>query len=134
MTRLRTALGTFAGIVDDLAAGDGVIITRAGFQTREPRAPGEDLGQVVGVISKPGKSPRQAIVSWPAAPGAQSYAIEVIFSGDPAGPVTALASGTRRTRIITAKAPAAQVLVHVAALAGDGTQAAWSDWILATTR
>jgi hypothetical protein len=134
MCRLKGALGTFAAAIGGLAGGDASVITRAGLLTRDPRGAGEALGQVSGLTSKPGKQLREAIVSWPAAPGAKSYALEINVSGDPTGPTTALRSGTRRRRVIVAPAAGGQVLVRVAGLAGDGTPSEWSDWILATAR
>ena len=50
------------------------------------------------------------------------------------GPWTLLPTGSSRRRVVTGPAPGSQVLVQVAAVAGDATQSAWSDPILATTR
>jgi hypothetical protein len=75
----------------------------------------------------------EAIVSWPAAPGATGYAIEVNFTPQAPNAVwTALTSGTGRRRVVKAPAPQAQLLVRVASLGSGGTQAEWSDPAMAT--
>ena len=85
------------------------------------------------LLGKPGKHPMEAIVSWPKAPGATGYAIEVNFTPQSAAATwTALNSGSGRRRVITGSAAGAHFMVRVAALASDGMQSAWSAPILAT--
>jgi hypothetical protein len=89
---------------------------------------------VAVVHSKPWKHPMEAQLTWPRAPGATGYAIEVNYTPqNPTGPWTALISGTGRRRIVKATAPGAQLLARVAALGSDGAQSDWSDPILVTT-
>jgi hypothetical protein len=112
-----------------------VVITEAGCLARGPKAGATALGAVTAVRCKPGKRPAEAILSWPAGPGATAYAIEVSFTPDsPTGPWTALRSGAGRRRVVRAPAPGAQLLARVASLGSDGTQSEWSDVILATVR
>jgi hypothetical protein len=93
------------------------------------------LEAVSKVLSKLGKLPTQAVVSWPAASGATSYAVEVNWTPqNPTGTWTAIGSGTGRRWTITAATPGAQFLVRVASLGPHGEQAAWSTAILATAR
>jgi hypothetical protein len=131
---LRT-LRLYEAFAEDMAAGDGAKIASAGLPVRHAKTPPAALAPVTSVRSRPGKLPGEAIVSWPPAPGATTYAIEVGL--DPTsrqGPWTPLPAGTRRRRVIKGPGPGSQLLAHVGAVAGDGTQAAWSDPILVTTR
>ena len=133
--KLKSALGTYASAVEGLAQGDAVVIARAGLLSREPGGHAEALDRVAGVTTRPGKNACRSDRELAGGRrGAQSYAIEVNVSGDPAAAGTALKSGTRRRRVIKAPVAGGQLLVRVASLAGDGTQAEWSDWILATAR
>jgi hypothetical protein len=131
--QVKTALSTYEVAIDGLANGSASVITKAGLPAKGPKPAPTALGPVTEVFSKPGKSPTEAILSWPAGPGATSYAIQVSFTPqNPAGPFTALASGTARRRVVKAPTPGAQFLVQVASLASDGAQSAWSAPILAT--
>ncbi len=136
MLAVRVALGTYETAVAAIAKGDAAIINKAGLLARDQKPqPAAALGPVTTVRTKLGKLPGEAIVSWPAAPGATGYAIEInITPATPAGPWTAMIPGTGRRRVVKAPAPGAQVLVRVASLGSGGTQAPWSDAILATAR
>jgi hypothetical protein len=132
---VKVALGTYEAAVAAIAGGDAGVITKAGLLARAQKTPPAALGPVTVVHTKPGKLAGEAIISWPAAPGATGYGIEVNFAPQtPAGPWTTLTPGTGRRRIVKAPAPGAQFLVRVAALGSGGTQADWSDAILATAR
>jgi hypothetical protein len=129
----QLALRSYEASVDALANGNAKIINKAGLLSRTKTTPAE-LGPVAVVRSKPGKHPAEAVLSWPAGPGATSYAIEVNFTPqDPSAPWIALKQGSSRRRVVKAPTPASQFLAHVASIAGDGTQSEWSDAILATT-
>ena len=132
---VRSALGAYQGVVATLAAGNAAIITKAGLLTRDPKPPAAALGKVAIVHSKLGKHLMEAILSWPEAPGATGYAIQVNFTpATPTGPWTDLMHGSSRRRVVKAPTAGAQFLARVAALASDGTQSDWSDVILATAR
>lgn len=133
---VRVALGTYEAAVAAVADGDAAVINKAGLLSRSQKPqPAAALGPVITVHAKPGKTPGEAIVSWTAAPGATGYAIEVNTTpATPAGPWTALVPGTGRRRVVKGPAPGSQVLVRIAALGSGGTQAPWSDPILATAR
>jgi hypothetical protein len=47
---------------------------------------------------------------------------------------TSLGTCSRRTKVINASSPGAQLLVRVCAIASDGTRADWSDTVLVTAR
>jgi hypothetical protein len=129
------SLVNYEDAVRTLAAGDGSIINAAGLLSRVVKPPPPTLSVVENLASRKGAEASQAVLYWPAAPGATSYAVQVNFTPQtPAGPFTALGSGTRRTRLVKAPTPGAQFLAQVAAIASDGTQSAWSDAILATAR
>ncbi len=129
------SLAAYEMAVRAMAGGDGSIITGAGLQARPVTTPAAPLGVVVGVTSKKGKEATEAIVHWPATAGATSYALQVNFTPQTAGSAyAAFGSGTRRNRLVKAPAAGAQFLAQVAAIAGDGTQSAWSDAILVTAR
>jgi len=130
---VKVALRTYEAAVGALANGNAGVINRAGLLSRDQKAPPAALAKVASVRTKPGKRTMEAIVTWPAAPGATGYAIEVnVTPQTPTGPWVALTSGTGRRRTIKGPAPGAQFLVKVASLGSDGTQADWSDPILAT--
>jgi hypothetical protein len=132
---VRTTLGTYEMAVNSLANGDAAIINAAGLLSRLQKPPPAALGKVSVVHSKLGKHLGEAIVSWPAGPGATSYAIEVNFTAtpqNPAGTWTALASGTGRRRVVKAPTPGAEFQVRVASIGSDGTQSEWSDTATAT--
>ena len=130
---VRTTLGTYEMAVNSLANGDASIINAAGLLSRMQKPPPAALGKVSVVHSKPGKHSGEAIVSWPAGPGATSYAIEVNFTPQTAGGTwTALASGTGRRRVVKAPTPGAEFQVRVASIGSDGTQSEWSDTATAT--
>ena len=133
------AVGTAADLYEQaiaaLAKGDATLITKAGCEPRNEGGPHAALEMVTGVLSKLGKLPTQAVVRWPAAPGASSYAVEVNWTPqNPTGTWTAIGSGTGRRWVITAPTPGAQFLVRIAAQGAHGQQAAWSTAILATAR
>jgi uncharacterized phage infection (PIP) family protein YhgE len=132
---LQAALSSYEGVVNTLAAGNAAIINKAGLLSRDTKSPATALSPVSTVSSKLGKATMEAIVSWPEAPGATSYAIQVNFTPQTASSAwTALGSGSRRTRVVKTPTAGAQFLVQVAALSSDGTQSAWSASILATAR
>jgi hypothetical protein len=129
------ALFFYEAAVQSVAGDDGAVINQAGLLAGDPKPPPAPLEKVAVVRGRPGKHPAEAVVSWPAAGGATSYALEVSFT--PAqvdGPFTALASGTARRRVVLAPAPGAQLLARVAAVAGDGTRSEWTSPILVTAR
>lgn len=128
-------LRTYEAAVGALAQGDPAVINRAGLLTREATSTAPSpLGKVASVRSKQGKRSAEGIVTWSKGPGATSYAIEVNYTPQsPAGPWTALLSGTGRRRVVKAQSPGAQILVRIASLGSGGTQSDWSDPILVTT-
>ncbi len=129
----KDALVSYEKAVDTVADGDGSIINQAGLLARSTTTTPAALETVAGVTGKRGKQPAQAIVKWPAAAGATSYAVEVNFTpATPAGPWTPVSTSTNRSRVVTAPSAGAQLLARVAALASDGTQGPWSDAILVT--
>jgi hypothetical protein len=133
LTTASNALVSYEKAVNTVAAGDGSVINQAGLLTREVSPPPPALATVVKVKGKRGKQPTLAQVSWPAAAGATSYAVEVNFTpATPAGPWTAIATATKRSRVVTAPTAGAQFLARVASVASDGTQSAWSDAVLVT--
>jgi hypothetical protein len=130
---VRIALTTYESAVAAIAGGSATVINKAGLLARDPKSPPAALTKVSVVHTKPGKHSMEAIVSWPAAPGATGYAIEVNFTPQAANAVwTALTSGTGRRRVVKAPAPQAQFLVRVASLGSGGIQAEWSDPVMAT--
>jgi hypothetical protein len=130
---VKTALDTYQVAVVALAKGDAALINKAGLPSRDKHAPPAALEKVAAVVSKPGKNPEEAIVSWPAAAGAIAYTPEVNYTPQaPNGPWTALTPGRGRRRVVKAPQPGAQFLVRVAALGNGNKQSAWSDPILAT--
>ena len=130
---VRVALQTYETVVAGLAGGSAAIITHAGLMPRDQKAPPATLTAVAVVHAKPGKRSAEAIVSWPAAPGATGYALEVSFAPQAPNPIwTPLASGTGRRRIVKGPSAGAQFLVRVASLGSDGTQADWSPVAMAT--
>lgn len=129
---LGPAVRSYEAAVGVLADGDASIITKAGCLSRDAKTPASALEKVSVVRTKPGKHSSEAIITWPKAPGATGYAIQVNFTPQtPAGPWTALTSGTGRRRTVKGPTPGAQFLVQVASLGSGGTQAEWSDPILA---
>jgi hypothetical protein len=131
---VKVALASFETAVDTIAKGDATVINKAGLLSRVvAKAAAASLQRVSVVRTKPGKNPTEAIVTWPAAPGATGYAVEVNFTPQVAGsPWTAHGFGSGRRRVVKGAAPAAQFLVRVASVASDSTQADWSDPVLAT--
>jgi len=131
---VKLALRAYEAGVNVLANGDASLINQAGLLSRSRKIVPAILDKVLKVNTRPGKHPTEAIISWPRAPGATGYAIEVNYTpGDPTGPWTALRSGAGRRRVVKTPVPASQLLVRVAALDSHGTQTDWSDAILATT-
>jgi hypothetical protein len=130
---VRVALGTYETAVQSIAGGSAAVINQAGLAVRDQSVPAAALTAVSVVHTKPGKRATEAILSWPAAPGAKGYALEVNFTPQVAGsPWVSLTSGTGRRRIVKAPTPGAQFLVRVASLGSDGTQADWSAAVMAT--
>jgi hypothetical protein len=135
VTAASSALRTYESAVNTVADGDASVINKAGLTARDEKTPPSALGVVTDVRSKPGKLVTEAIVSWPAVPGATSYAMEVNYTpSNPSGAYTAVASGSSRRRTIKGPTPASQFLARVAAVASDGTQSDWSAPIVVTTR
>jgi hypothetical protein len=131
---VRSTSRTYESAVSGIAHGDATIINKAGLQSRLATISLVPLGKVAVVHTKPWKHPMEAQLTWPKAPGATGYAIEVNYTPqNPTGPWTALISGTGRRRIVKATAPGAQLLARVAALGSGGAQSDWSDPILVTT-
>ena len=134
-SNLGDSLRSYEAAVNVLAGGDGSVINGAGLLTRAAKPPAAALGTVPVLYTKLGKLPGEAIVSWPEVDRATSFAIEVNPTpATPAGPWTALNSGSSRRRVITAPAPGAQLLARVAAVQSDGTQSPWCTPILVTAR
>jgi hypothetical protein len=133
---LAVLVRAYESVVGVLAKGNAATINKAGLLARETQAPvAGPLGMVSVVHWKPGKHSAEAIVTWPKAPSATSYALEVNYNPkDPASPWTALTSGTSRRRTVKASAPGAQMLVRIAAQGSGGTQSEWSDPVLVTTK
>jgi hypothetical protein len=130
---MRVALTTYQTVVAGLAGGSAAIITNAGLVPRAPRSPSAPLTAVSVVRAKPGKRSSEAIVSWPAAPGATGYALEANFTPQAATATwTALPSGSGRRRVVRGASSRAQFLVRVASVGSDGTQADWSAPVMAT--
>jgi hypothetical protein len=129
------ALRIYESAVNRVSGGRATIIHKAGLPSRDQKIPPSALGVVTDVTQKLGKDPSTAIVNWPKVPRATGYAIQVNPTpGNPAGPWTALGSGSSRRRIVTGPAPESQIMVQIAALRGDGTQSAWSAPVLVSTR
>ena len=132
---LLVTFATYEAAVRVLANGDAAVIREAGLLSRGPKTTPPALEKVSAVHGKPGKRLGDAVLTWPKAPGATGYAIEVnLTPQSPDGPWTALNSGTSRRRTVKASAPGAQLLARVASLGSDGTRSDWSDAILATAR
>jgi hypothetical protein len=132
---VRTSLAEYELAVNRVAAGNAAIITAAGCLSREEGGLPAQLEAVTTVTTKLGKLPTQGIITWPAAAGATSYAIEVnLTPQNPSGTWTALNSGTSRRRTVTGPSPNSQLLARVAAQDAHGNQAAWSAPVLVTTR
>jgi hypothetical protein len=129
------ALRTYESAVNALAAGNASIIHKAGLPSRAQKIPPSPLGEIGSVKQKPGKLLATAILSWPKVARATGYAIQVNPTpATPSGPWTALSSGSSRRRVVSGPGPGSQILVQIAALAGNGAQSAWSAPILVTTR
>ncbi len=133
VSTLTTATRSFETSVAVLAKGNAALITKAGLTPRDVHPPPAALEKVSVVHCKPGNHPCESIVSWPEAAGATAYAIEVNFTPQsPTGTYTALNTGTSRRRTVKGPTPGCQFLVRIAAQGSDGTQADWSDAVLAT--
>ena len=134
-SNLGDSLRSYEASINVLANGDGAVINGAGLLTRAAKPPTAALGEVPVLHTKLGKLPGEAIVSWPKVDRATSFAIEINTTpATPAGPWTALNTGSSRRRVITAPAPGAQLLARVAAVQSDGTQSPWCTPILVTAR
>jgi hypothetical protein len=135
MAAATSALGTYEAAVDTVADGSAAVITKAGLTARLEKPPPSTLGTVTIVKTGLGKLPGEGILRWPAVPRATNYAVEVNLTPQtPAGPWTALGAGASRRRVVTTPAPRGELLARVAAIGSDGTQTAWSDTVLVTTR
>jgi hypothetical protein len=131
LRQARSSLGFFMGIVNGIAKGEAKIITAAGLIADDGDGGAPGLEKVTKLESHPWKKEATAKLSWPAAGGATSYAVEVNPTPqNPTGPYTPLGTATRRTRILAGAAPGAQLLARVAAVASDGTMSEWSSPIL----
>ena len=129
---VKAALGAYEAAVVAVAKGSAAVINKAGLASRNQKAPPAALEKVETVSSMPGKNLAEAIISWPPAAGASSYAMELNFTPqDPSGPWTALIPGSRRRRAVKGPGPGAQFLVRVASIASGGERSDWSDPILA---
>jgi hypothetical protein len=129
----RTLL-TYEAAVVTVAKGDAAVVASAGLKS-SPRTPPQALERVTGVRTKPGANPREAVLSWPAAPGATSYALQLAFAPESATPSwTDGSTGTGRRRVVKGPTPGAQMLARVASIAADGTRAEWSEPVLVTVR
>jgi hypothetical protein len=135
LTKSRVKLVAYEALVDSLAEGDAAVIARAGLPSRARKPPSPALEKVASVTPKPGRQPGEGIISWPPAPGATTYAIEVNLAPEnPASTYTAIAPGSSRRRTVKGPSPGSKILARVAAVASDGTMSAWSDPVLVTTR
>ena len=129
------ALGTYESAVAARANGNAAFINKAGLLSRDVSSPAATLDKVTVVHTKQGKHAAEAIISWPAAPGATSYAIEVNFTPqDPTSTWTPLSSAAGRRRVVKGPTPGCQFLVRVAAVTSDGIRSEWSEVRLATAR
>jgi hypothetical protein len=134
MRAVKRGLSSYESAVDTIADGNATVIANAGLKTRQ-RTPTPPLEKVVGVTTKPGSKPREGVISWPPAPGATSYAIQVNLAPESPTPNwNEVGSGTSRRRVLEGPAPGAQILARVAAIAADGTRAEWSDPVLVTVK
>jgi hypothetical protein len=118
----------------DRVNGHAKVIRRAGPRPRDHGSPHAPPGKVAVVHQKPGKLRREAILEWPAVPGATGYVIEVNYTPrNPAGPWIPLipSVGPRRTLAVTT--PGGQLLARVASIGSGETQSEWSDAVLVTT-
>jgi hypothetical protein len=135
MDDVREKLKVYERAINSMAGGDAAVIANAGLDTRAVKAPPAALGPVEKVDFRPGKAQRQAILSWPEAPGAGSYAIELNFNLEtPDGPWTQLVAASNRSRVVEAPAPGVQFLARVAAVGHDGTMSPWTRPVLVTAR
>ena len=132
----RTSAGTFMTCVDEIAVGDATVITQAGCTGRLEGAGTTVLEKVTNFRTKPWRLSAEARLQWPRIAGAANYLVELnVTPQNPAGPWVAAGNPSpRRTKVITAATPGAQMLARVAAVRPDGTQGEWSDPILVTTR
>ena len=133
--KVRVAARTYVTSVDGVALGDSQIINKAGLTSHVVTiSTGGQLEKVSVLHSKQGKHPSEAILTWPKAAGATSYAIEINLS--PTSPTPTwipLTSGTGRRRVVKASAPGGQLVARVASQGAGGTQADWSDPLLVQT-
>jgi hypothetical protein len=128
------ALSTYEAAVLDFSDGDPAAAAGAGVKTG-PRAPSSDLARPVDVRARPSTNPMEAVLAWPAAPGATSYAVQLNFA--PESPTPSWNDGgsaTGRRRVLKGPAPGAQMLARVASIAADGRRSEWSDPVLVTVR
>jgi hypothetical protein len=131
---LVNAARAYEAAIQVVSRGDASVIVGTGLGVRGNRAPPASLGRVTAVRSKEGKQQAEAVVSWPAAPGASRYAIEVKNTPFAEEAWVPLPEATVRRRVIKGPAPGSQMLARVAAIASDGRRADWSDPVLVITR
>lgn len=135
MADVRRKLAVYEGAVDSIADGNMAVINEAGLDARAIKPPPAQLEPVKSVRSRPGKTSSWAVLSWPAAAGAGSYAVGVNFNPTtPDGPWTTFTAASNRSRAVQAPAAGAQFLARVASVGRDGTQSDWSPTILVTAR
>jgi hypothetical protein len=133
---VEVALSVYESAVNGVAGGAAAVIAKAGLPSR-PEAPSARPGleRALTLTITAGKNAREAVLRWPAAAGAAMYAIEVNWTPkDPAAPFVSLGTVTRRSKLVTAPAPATSFLARVASLDSDGNASDWSDPVLGTTR
>ena len=133
--KVRVAARTYTTSVDGVALGDSQIINKAGLTAHTVTiSTGSPLEKVGVLRSKQGKHLSEAILTWPKAAGATSYAIEVNLNPNSPTPTwIGLTPGTGRRRVVKASAPGGQLVARVASLGTDGSQADWSDPLLVQT-
>jgi hypothetical protein len=132
--KVRVATRTYQSAVEGVALGSAQIINKAGLEARTVTVSQGVLERVSVLHSKPGKHPTEAILTWPKAAGATSYAIEVNLAPNSATPTwVALTPGTGRRRVVKASAPGGQLLARVAALGTGGAQSDWCTPLLVQT-
>jgi hypothetical protein len=131
---LGSAVRTYLAAVAGVAKGNAAIINKAGLKAHIRSTTPVPLDKVSVVHTQVGKHSMESILTWPPGPGATGYAIEVnVTPSNPAGPWTALTSGTGRRRIVKGPTPGCQILARVASLGTGGEQSDWSDPVLCTT-
>jgi hypothetical protein len=133
MQDVREKLAVYETTIVTVADGNSATIAEAGCDPRPLKKPRAALERVVTAATQPGKQAKQAILSWPAAPGAAMYVVSLNFTTqDPTGPWTDLTAVTMLHRVVEGPTPGGQFLARVAAVSSDGVMADWSDMVLVT--